>query len=231
MVIEILCREGCDALEHAKAVVRRALDSLGIRQPIDVVKLRNHKSGGKYAGLTGPIIKVNGERILSPSPGLPDSEILRYKIARAAGLRTVLFIGKNNAVRSQMAEGIVNDRFKGTWAAFSAGLMPVDIPMDVIKVMRERSVDISAKRAKHLDLFKDLSFDRIVMLCEDASKGSPRLPEYAERECLFFRDTLSSNGALDGALFSMRSTFRGLRDDIEEKVVKYLDGINDSRAH
>lgn len=222
MVIEALYIQQSTALERVRQRIDEVLATLGIAHPIDAVQITNAAKGGRYCPLGDPVVRINGECIPSDADGLPARDLLRYKIARAAGLKTILFVGKRNAIRSQMAEGIVTDLCKGSWAAFSAGIMPLEIPADVVSVMAEQSIDIGRQRAKHIDLFRDLTFDAVVMLCAEASSMGPPLPDYMERACLFFPDPLSFEMVSEGLQFSLRSAFRGLRNDIEKKLLQYI---------
>ncbi|MHB8166704.1 MAG: arsenate reductase/protein-tyrosine-phosphatase family protein, partial [Sulfuricella sp.] len=67
-----------------------------------------------------------------PERGL--SELQRLRTAKSEGLRTILFVCTGNAIRSQIAEGIVNHFFGDKWAAFSAGTMPMGVQKDTIAV-------------------------------------------------------------------------------------------------
>lgn len=219
MVIEVVSTKGNTHLEIAQEAIRGILASFDIECPIATVEMRSKRSMEKYSFPGDPLIKVDGE-IIPPGSGdiLPHNELLRYKIARAAGLKTVLFVCMGNAIRSQMAEGIVNHRQKGRWAAFSAGVMPMAVPADVVRVMREIGIDISASRAKRLDVFGAVGFDKVILLCAEASSMCPELPEYEEKEYLYFRDPLASDMTVEGMCFSLRATFRGLRDEIIKKI-------------
>lgn len=153
------------------------------------------------------------------------SEFLRYRLARAEGFRTILFVCTGNAVRSQIAEGIATHFFAGKWVAFSAGTMPMEIHQDVITVMKEIGIDLSAKRPKHVELFKDCAFDKVVILCSDAGMRCPDFPYAGEKDQMNFEDPLSS--VLSGGIcLSYRSRLRSLRDDIRKAVTAYLRALS-----
>lgn len=151
-------------------------------------------------------------------------EVVRYHEAKKAGLKTALFVCTGNAVRSQIAEGIVNHLFAGKWSAFSAGTMPMEVHKDVIKVMKEIGIDLSEKRAKHVELFKDCAFDKVVILCSDAGTRCPDFPYAGKKDQMNFEDPLSS--VLSGGIcLSYRSSLRSLRDEIRKSVLAYLDAL------
>jgi arsenate reductase (thioredoxin) len=45
-----------------------------------------------------------------------------------------------------------------------------------VKVMREAGVDISEQRSKHVDELRDVAFDWIITLCDDAHERCPVFP-------------------------------------------------------
>ena len=148
-----------------------------------------------------------------------EAEISRHAKARESGLRTILFVCTGNAVRSQIAEGIVNHAFRETWAAFSAGVMPMELNKGVVKVMQEIGIDVSGQKAKHVDLFKDCAFDRVVILCSDAGRFCPNLPDYRKKDHLIFHDPIS----MAGLHFGSKSLLRKLRDEMRERLAGYLN--------
>jgi len=149
-------------------------------------------------------------------------EILRYRAARAAGRSTILFVCTGNAVRSQIAEGLVNHLHGDTWAAFSAGTMPMEVQKDVIRVMKEINIDLSAHWAKHVDLFADCTFDSVVILCSDAGTRCPDFPYAGRKDQMNFDDPLSPELLAGGICFSYRSRIRSLRDEIRKVLDRYL---------
>jgi arsenate reductase len=147
---------------------------------------------------------------------------MRHNAAKAAGLRTILFVCSGNSVRSQIAEGLVNHLFSEKWAAFSAGILPMPVPKDLVKVMREIGIDIRKQREKHVDTFKDCEFDRVVILCSDVSRICPVLPNCKEQEHMIFSDPLSSTALSGGVCFGFKAAFRLLRDEMEKVLTAYM---------
>jgi arsenate reductase len=137
-------------------------------------------------------------------------------------MKTILFVCSGNSIRSQIAEGLVNHFFGKEWAAFSAGTIPIPVPKDVVKVMREIGIDISMHKGKHVNIFKDCAFDRVVVLCSDVDRICPTLPDCAEQEHILFHDPLSSAMASEGIFISVTSSFRQLRDEMKKVLSAYM---------
>jgi arsenate reductase len=62
----------------------------------------------------------------------------------------VLILCTGNSARSQMAEGLLRALAGAHFDVFSAGSKPSTVNPLAIQAMRERSIDISGHRSKHL---------------------------------------------------------------------------------
>lgn len=90
--------------------------------------------------------------------------------------KRILFLCTHNAALSQMAEGFVNALYADHYEAYSAGNEPTEVHRCAVAVMAEVGIDISAHRAKSLDVFDDASFDYVVTMCADAQENCPIFP-------------------------------------------------------
>jgi protein-tyrosine-phosphatase/DNA-binding transcriptional ArsR family regulator len=94
---------------------------------------------------------------------------------QAAGARPrVLFLCTGNSARSQIAEALA-ERL-GAVAAFSAGSHPKPVHPEAVRVMRERGIDLSRRRSKHLSEFANQRFDYVVSLCDRVREVCPEFP-------------------------------------------------------
>jgi len=74
-----------------------------------------------------------------------------------------------------MAEGFAR-KYGSTAISVSAGLRPGRTNPEAVKAMAAAGVDISVRRAQTLDEIKDMEFDLVVTLGEEARHGCPMLP-------------------------------------------------------
>jgi ArsR family transcriptional regulator, arsenate/arsenite/antimonite-responsive transcriptional repressor / arsenate reductase (thioredoxin) len=82
---------------------------------------------------------------------------------------SVLFLCTGNSSRSQMAEAM--------WpGAVSAGSHPKPLHPYAVQVMRERGIDISGRRSKHMSEFAGRRFDHVVTLCDRVREVCPEFP-------------------------------------------------------
>lgn len=129
----------------------------------------------------------------------------------------VLFLCTGNSCRSQMAEGWAR-RLKGNEIeAYSAGIETHGLNPHAVKVMAEAGVDITNHRSKHLDELRDVPFDYVVTVCDQAHESCPLFPGKTKVIHVGFddpprlaKDAKSKQEALDG--------YRRVRDEIRTFV-------------
>lgn len=133
----------------------------------------------------------------------------------------VLFLCTGNSSRSQMAEAIVNARPAGDWHARSAGTAPADLihPL-AIRVLAEIGIQHDGS-PKHVDGFREVPFDIVVTVCDDASEACPMWLGGGRRVHLRFPDPAKVAGTEEQVL----TAFRLVRDDILAQVAALLDDL------
>ena len=90
--------------------------------------------------------------------------------------KKVLFICTHNSTRSQMAEGLLRTLYGEMYEAHSAGTHPSKVNPYAIRIMQEIDIDISGHRAKSIKEFRDMKFDYVVTVCDNAKEGCPFFP-------------------------------------------------------
>jgi arsenate reductase len=81
----------------------------------------------------------------------------------------VLFVCRRNAGRSQMSQALFGAAAGGRHTAESAGTAPADrVHPEVVEVMRERGIDLTARRPRRLDRVDAERADLVVTMgCGD----------------------------------------------------------------
>lgn len=88
----------------------------------------------------------------------------------------ILFLCTGNSCRSQMAEGWAR-RLKGDCVEpYSAGIETHGLNPYAVRVMAEAGVDISGHRSKHLDEVRQIPFDYVITVCDNAHESCPMFP-------------------------------------------------------
>lgn len=128
--------------------------------------------------------------------------------------QTVLFLCTHNSARSQMAEGLLNTLFKSKYKAFSAGIAPKEVNPYAIEVMKELGIDISDHKSKSIEEFRDMTFDYVVTVCDNAKESCPFFPgkKVIHKS---FNDPAIFNGNIEDTL----DVFRKVRDDIKIWII------------
>ncbi len=130
----------------------------------------------------------------------------------------VLFLCTANSCRSQIAEALVNARLGDHWQAFSAGTQPAGyVHPKALAALAEIGIHHKGE-SKSTDKFRDVDFDLVITVCDDAAENCPVWLGKGKRVHLGFPDPAKAEGTDE----EIAQVFRAVRDDIEEKVVSLL---------
>jgi len=127
------------------------------------------------------------------------------------------FICTGNAARSQMAEGMARSWAKDNVWVESAGLCPMGLAPNAVKVMAEIGIDISAQYSKGLDKV-DRELDFVITLCDHAAKYCPSIPAKRERVHWSIPDPGGDCGDRGDPL----KLYRQARDMLAERIRTFL---------
>ena len=129
----------------------------------------------------------------------------------------VLFLCTGNSCRSQMAEGWAKKLKGDIIEPYSAGIETHGLNPNAVKVMAEAGVDISTHRSKHLDEVKDIGFDFVVTVCDNAHENCPIFPGKTRQFHVGFDDPprLAENAKTEDEALDC---YRRVRDEIKDFV-------------
>jgi protein-tyrosine-phosphatase/DNA-binding transcriptional ArsR family regulator len=160
---------------------RQSLVSYHLRQLRDggLVSVRRSSADGRDTYYRLDLMRC-GELLASAGvalhPALAPSA--RPQPGRKGGstLADVLFLCTGNSARSQMAEALCKQLSHGAVGAVSAGSHPKPLHRSAVRVMRERGIDMSARRPKPLSEFAGRRFDYVISLCDRVREICPDFP-------------------------------------------------------
>jgi arsenate reductase (thioredoxin) len=137
----------------------------------------------------------------------------------------VLFLCTGNSCRSQMAEGWTRHLKSDRIEAYSAGIEAHGLNPDAVRVMAEAGVDISGQRSKRLDELRDVEFDCVVTVCDNARESCPVFSGRAKVVHIGFDDPprLAANAATDAERLAH---YRRVRDDIRAFIETLPDSLH-----
>ena len=129
----------------------------------------------------------------------------------------VLFLCTGNSCRSQMAEGWCRYLKGDVIEPYSAGIETHGLNPNAVKVMAQAGVDISGHRSKHVDELKDVPFDYVVTVCDNARESCPLFPGRAKIVHRSFEDPprLAKSAATEEEALAH---YRRVRDEIRAFV-------------
>jgi protein-tyrosine-phosphatase/DNA-binding transcriptional ArsR family regulator len=128
---------------------------------------------------------------------------------------SVLFLCTGNSSRSQMAEAL----YPGE--AVSAGSDPKPLHPYAVQVMRDRGIDISTHRSKHLSEFAGRRFDYVISLCDRVREVCPEFPGAPEAMHWSIPDP-----AREGAL----PAFERTAAELETRIGFLIEAIKTTKA-
>jgi protein-tyrosine-phosphatase len=160
---------------------RQSLVSYHLRQLRDGGLVSTHRSAADgrdsyYVldlGRCGELLSSAGASL---HPALAAPPRRRAWRERGAPLARVLFLCTGNSARSQIAEVLAGQLSGGAVSAASAGSHPKPLHPNAVRVMRDRGIDISRRRSKHLSEFADRRFDYVISLCDRVREVCPEFP-------------------------------------------------------
>ncbi len=133
--------------------------------------------------------------------------------------RNVLFLCTGNSCRSQMAEGLTRHFLGHLYRAYSAGTQPSGYVHPLaVRAMQEIGIDISHGYSKFPDVFRNITFDVVITVCDDAAETCPLWLREGYVEHIGFYDPARAQGSEEERL----AVFRQVRDEIYARVLPFL---------
>jgi protein-tyrosine-phosphatase/DNA-binding transcriptional ArsR family regulator len=198
---------------------RQSLVSYHLRQLRDggLVSMRRSAADGRDSYYVVDLARC-GELLSSAGaslhPALASTRRPRALRERGAPLARVLFLCTGNSARSQIAEVLAVQLSGDAVSAASAGSHPKPLHPNAVRVMRERGIDISGRRSKHLSEFADQRFDYLISLCDRVREVCPEFPGEPELIHWSIRDPAREPGGDEETLPAFERTATELRTRI-----------------
>ncbi|MGB7376814.1 MAG: arsenate reductase, glutathione/glutaredoxin type [Rivularia sp. (in: cyanobacteria)] len=131
-------------------------------------------------------------------------------------MKKVMFVCKKNSRRSQMAEAFARTLGEGKIGVSSSGLESSFVDPKTIEIMSEIGIDISNQKSKPLSDFNPEDYDAVISLC---GCGVNLPPEWVTRD--IFEDW-----QLDDPEGKDIETFRRIREEVKQRVIKLIESLS-----
>ena len=109
-------------------------------------------------------------------------------------MKKVLILCTGNSCRSQIAEGYIKHFAQDKAQVYSAGVETHGVNPKAIATMLQDGIDISGHTSNHVDEYKDIVFDYIITVCDNAQERCPYIPGNAKRIHYNFPDPAKAKG-------------------------------------
>lgn len=136
-------------------------------------------------------------------------------------MKTVLFLGSTNSIRSPMAEAILRHHAGHRFIVYSAGARPTEIHPLTRRVLEEAGVDAASLQSKGVRAFLGrVTVDWAIILCEPHENG-PRVYPFAVRTLLWPCPCPPLTGVTEECRLD---AFRQTRDELDRRIRDWLAG-------
>jgi arsenate reductase len=134
-------------------------------------------------------------------------------------MKKILVLCTGNSCRSQIAEGYLRHFVKGKAVVYSAGVETHGVNPRAIAIMKEDGIDISAHTSNNITEYKDIEFDYVITVCDNAKERCPFFPSMAEKIHYNFPDPAKATGTEA----EIMEQFRKVRDMIRSWCREFID--------
>ena len=131
----------------------------------------------------------------------------------------VLVLCTGNSCRSQIAEGYLKHFAKDNAEIYSAGVETHGVNPRAISIMKEDGIDISNHTSNNVEEYKNIDFDFVLTVCDNAKERCPFFSSQAVRLHYNFPDPAKAIGAES----EIQTEFRNVRNQIKEYCKKFTE--------
>lgn len=133
--------------------------------------------------------------------------------------KKILVLCTGNSCRSQIAEGYLR-YFAGDKAEiYSAGVETHGVNPRAIATMKEDGINISGHTSNNMDEYRDIDFDFVITVCDNARERCPYFPTKAVKFHQNFPDPAKAQGTEE----EIAAEFRRVRDMIKAYCKQFVE--------
>lgn len=120
-------------------------------------------------------------------------------------MKNILVLCTGNSCRSQIAEGYLQ-QFAGDKAkVYSAGVETHGVNPKAIQIMQEDGIDISHHTSNNMNEYRDIDFDYVITVCDNAKERCPYFPSNAIKFHHNFPDPAKARGTDEEVMQQFRT--------------------------
>lgn len=134
-------------------------------------------------------------------------------------MKKVLVLCTGNSCRSQIAEGYLRHFAKDKAEIFSAGVEAHGVNPRAIAIMKEDGIDISHQTSNKITEYRELDFDYVITVCDNAKERCPFFPSNAQKIHHNFPDPSKAKGSEN----EIMEQFRDVREQIKSYSQEFIN--------
>ena len=133
-------------------------------------------------------------------------------------MKKILVLCTGNSCRSQIAHGYLNYFAANKAQVYSAGVETHGVNPKAIAIMKEDGIDISHHTSNNVDEYKNIDFDFVITVCDNAKENCPYFPTKAKKFHQNFPDPTKATGTEE----QIMNEFRRVREMIKLYCQKFV---------
>ena len=133
-------------------------------------------------------------------------------------MKKILVLCTGNSCRSQMAHGYLNYFAANKAQVYSAGIETHGVNPRAITIMKEDGIDISHHTSNNVDEYKNVDFNFVITVCDNAKENCPYFPTKAKKFHQNFPDPAKATGTEE----QITNEFRRVREMIKVYCQKFV---------
>ena len=137
-------------------------------------------------------------------------------------IKKILVLCTGNSCRSQLAVGYLR-YFAGEKAEiYSAGVETHGVNPKAIASMKDDGIDISNHTSNNIDEYRNIDFDFVITVCDNAKERCPFFPTKAQRFHYNFPDPAKATGTIEEIDEEFTKVRQQIKDYCEDFVAEKL---------
>lgn len=130
----------------------------------------------------------------------------------------ILVLCTGNSCRSQIAEGYLKYFAQEKAEIYSAGVETHGVNPKAIQTMKEDGIDISNHTSNNVEEYKNVDFDFVITVCDNAKERCPYFPTKAIKFHYNFPDPAKATGTEQ----EIQNEFSKVREMIKEYCENFI---------
>lgn len=122
-----------------------------------------------------------------------DRDFMKF-VKKKKQIKKVLILCTGNSCRSQIADAWLKHFTSDNIEVYSAGTKPEKVNPYSVKVMDLEGIDISSNTSNNIDEYKDIEFNFVITVCDNAKEICPVFPSSAKMIHNSFPDPAKARG-------------------------------------